>query len=72
MSSARRPADIFLEEAIVALESADVSALGRLADGAAGVGMPESRRLYECNRDIFAALLEATARNLRLLRRTTR
>lgn len=70
-AAAEIPADTFLDQAIAALIAADVSTLCRLEDAASTVAAPVSRARYLKNRDMFAALLEATGRNLRFLRRAT-
>ncbi|MGH9586278.1 MAG: hypothetical protein ACRD3F_04965 [Acidobacteriaceae bacterium] len=65
------PADQLLEEAITALVTVDAAALSRLADSVSNAAMPISQNGYRQNRDVFVALLDATGRNLRLLRRAT-
>jgi len=69
---AQIPADRFLDQAISALEAADASALDRLAGDVFSVAMPVNQAHYRRNRETFAALMEATGRNLRVLRRATK
>lgn len=69
MAVSKIPADFLLDQAIVALGSADASALCRLRECAFTVSVPLCQNRYDQNRDVFAGLLEATGRNLRLLRR---
>lgn len=71
MCAEQIPAEYFLDHAISALEAADAAELRRLADCVSSVVMPVSQGRYRRNRDVFAALLEATGRNLRLLHRAT-
>lgn len=71
MSTEQIPADCFLDRAISALESTDASELSRLVHCASSVATPVSQSRYWQNYDIFAALLEATGRNLRLVCRAT-
>jgi hypothetical protein len=66
---AKVPADRFLDLAISALASTDTSAITTLANGVSTVTKPISMADYLQNRDIYAALLEETGRNLRLLLR---
>ena len=64
------PADDFLDNVIAALTASDAAALRRLESAAPAVAAPRSRAAYLRKRAAFAALLHATARNLRLLRRS--
>jgi hypothetical protein len=68
---AQIPADHFLEQAIAALTVADSSALRQLEASVLTVAAPRNRTAYAARRATFAALLDATARNLRFLRRVT-
>lgn len=63
------PADEFLDQVFTALIAADVRDLQRLESQAPFVVAPKSEMRFIRNRAIFAALLEMSARNLRLLRR---
>lgn len=69
---AQIPADRFLDQAISALEAADASVLDRLADCVFSIAIPVNQARYRRNRETFAVLLEATGRNLRVLRRATK
>lgn len=68
-ASTKIPADHFLDQAIAALASADASAIAALANRASAVAKPVSVAGYLRNRDVYAALLEETGRNWRLLLR---
>ena len=63
------PADQFLDEVIFALTFTDASALGRLESVASEVAEPVDLVRYANQRAALAALLDASARNLRLMRR---
>jgi hypothetical protein len=63
------PADVFLDRVIAALAATDARELRKLEAAASGVAMPASRSEYMRKRATLAALLSATARNLRILRR---
>lgn len=63
------PADEFLDRVFTALIAADVDDLQRLEAQAPFVAAPRSHARFVRNREIFAALLDMSARNLRLLRR---
>lgn len=63
------PADEFLDQVFTALIAADVDNLQRLERQAPFVAAPRNEVRFVRNRAIFAALLEMTARNLRLLHR---
>lgn len=65
------PADQFLDQAIAALIAADAAALRRLEAAASTVALPRNRIGYQARRATFAALLDATGRNLRFLRRVS-
>lgn len=65
------PADEFLDQVFTALIAADVDDLHQLEAQAPFVAPPQSEARFDRNRAIFAALLEMTARNLRLLRRAS-
>lgn len=67
--AAEIPADIFLDQAIAALTAADAPALRRLEAAAPGLAAPRNREHFLIRHALFAALLESSARNLRLLRR---
>lgn len=70
MSTATQiPADTFLDRVISALTAADATTLRELESAAAHVVAPESLSGYLSKRDTLAALLDASARNLRLLHR---
>ncbi|MFZ0663295.1 MAG: hypothetical protein WAM66_11430 [Acidobacteriaceae bacterium] len=69
--AAEIPVDDFLDQALSALITTDASMLRRLESAAPTVAAPVSRARYLKDRDTFAALLEATGRNLRFLRRAT-
>ncbi len=62
-------ADDFLDDAIAALIVSDAASLRCLESAAPAVSAPRSRTAYLDKRAAFAALLDVTARNLRLLRR---
>lgn len=65
------PADEFLDQVISALIRVDAATLQQLESLASGVAAPRNFERFVQNRAVFAALLDATARNLRLLRRVT-
>ncbi|HTW44897.1 MAG TPA: hypothetical protein VMD58_05080 [Acidobacteriaceae bacterium] len=62
-------ADLFVDQVIVALTRADAAALGRLEAAAPSVSAPIDLLRYTSQRATLAALLDASARNLRLMRR---
>lgn len=62
-------AEDFLDEAIAALTVSDVASLRRLETVAPTVAAPRSCTAYLNKRAVFAALLDASARNLRIFRR---
>jgi hypothetical protein len=64
-------ADDFLDEAMMALIATDAARLRQLAVLAPAVAAPRSRAAYVRKHAAFAALLKASARNLRFLRRVT-
>jgi len=66
------PADDFLDDVIAALTISSAASLRRLESAAPGVAAPRSRVRYFEKQAVLAALLDATARNLRLLRRSGR
>ncbi len=68
-ATAQIPADQFLDQAIIALTAADASALRQLEGVAHTVAAPCNRAEYVVRRAVLAALLNATARNLRFLHR---
>ncbi|HTV04973.1 MAG TPA: hypothetical protein VME86_06355 [Acidobacteriaceae bacterium] len=63
------PADLLLDKAILALTFADAAELNRLERIAPAVIAPVDEARCLNQRAVFAALLDASARNLRLLRR---
>lgn len=65
----RKPADQLQEAAILALRMGDAATLESLAAAAAAAVAPEDSVKYGSQRAVLAALLEASARNLRLFRR---
>lgn len=65
------PADEFLDRVFTALIAADVNDLHWLEAQVPFVVAPRSQARFLHNRDAFAALLEISARNLRLLRRVS-
>ena len=65
------PADEFLGQAIDALISSDVAELTRLDRMVAMVTAPGDRAIFLYRRAVFAAILDSSARNLRLLHRAT-
>lgn len=67
--AAEIPADIFLDQAIAALTAADAPALSRLEAALPILAAPGNREHFLSRHALFTALLEATARNLRLFRR---
>ena len=62
-------ADTFLDQVIEALTAADAATLRRLEATATHVAAPASPAGYLAKRATLAALLEASARHLRLIRR---
>lgn len=69
--ASRFPADYFLDQVITALAAADAPALRRLEAAAPMVAAPLNHARYTRNHAALTALLDASARNLRLLRRAT-
>lgn len=67
--AAQISADTFLDRVIQALIAVDSTALRELESAAAHTAPPESLPNYLNKRATLAALLDASARNLRLLRR---
>lgn len=65
------PADEFLDRVFAALIAADVDDLHWLEAQAPYVAAPRNQTRFLRNRAIFAALLEISARNLRLFRRVS-
>lgn len=65
----RIPADQLQEATILALRMGDAATLESLVQAAAAAAAPEDMAKYGSQRAVLAALLEASARNLRLLRR---
>lgn len=63
------PADQFLDEVIFALTFTDASALDRLEAAAPTIAAPADPVRYANQRAALAALLDASARNLRLMHR---
>ncbi|MGC2162436.1 MAG: hypothetical protein WA634_11030 [Silvibacterium sp.] len=63
------PADQLLAHVISALIVADAATLRQLESAAPSVTAPHSRVQYIHKHAVFSALLEASARNLRLLGR---
>lgn len=70
-TSAQIPADRFLDQVVAALIAAEAAALRELEAAAPHVAAPASPAGYLQKHATLAALLEASARNLRLLRRVT-
>ena len=68
-TAAQISADTLLDRVIQALTAIDAATLGELESAAAHVAQPESLPGYLHKRAALAALLDASARNLRLLRR---
>lgn len=68
---AQIPADGFLDQVIAALTAADAATLRQLEATATHVAAPANQSEYLQKHATLAALLEASARNLRLLRRVT-
>jgi len=68
-TTAHIPADKFLGQVIAALTAADAATLSRLETAARLVAAPCSRAQYASKHATFAALLDASSRNLRLLNR---
>jgi hypothetical protein len=68
-AAAQIPADTFLDRVIHALTAVDSDTLRELESAAAHTAPPESLPGYLNKRATLAALLDASARNLRLLRR---
>jgi len=68
---AQIPADGFLDQVIAALTAVDAAALRQLEATATHVAAPASPAGYLAKHATLAALLEASARNLRLIRRVT-
>lgn len=66
------PADQFLDEAIRALTFADLAELKRLEMVSPKVASPIDAARYWTQRAVFAALLDASGRNLRLFHRAAR
>lgn len=64
------PADVFLDRVLVALRSTDTDVLHELEIAVANVSKPISRVEYFKKCATLVALLDETARNLRLFRRT--
>jgi hypothetical protein len=62
------PADDFVNQVISALTVSDAAALHQLESAVSSIAPPRSRAQYLQKRATFAALLDASARNLRLLR----
>lgn len=69
---AQIPADNFLDQVISALTDADLTTLRRLETAVLEITAPENPTRYLAKRDTLADLLDASARNLRFLRRVTR
>ena len=63
--------DGFLDQVIAALTAADAATLRQLEATALHVGAPASPAGYLAKHATLGALLEASARNLRLIRRVT-
>lgn len=70
-TSAQIPADGFLDRVIAALTAVDAATLRQLEATASHVAAPASSAGYLAKHATLAALLEASARNLRLIRRVT-
>jgi hypothetical protein len=66
-----KPADAFLDHIIAALTAADAATLRRLEAAASSITPPLNHAAYLEKRATLAALLAASARNLRFLRRIT-
>jgi hypothetical protein len=62
-------ADDLIDQVISALTVSDAAALSQLESAASSVAPPRRHAQYFQKRATFAALLDASARNLRLLRR---
>jgi hypothetical protein len=71
-SGAHIPADVFLDRVLIALAAADAAVLRELEDSVSTVAAPASRAEYTSKLAVFSALLGATARNLRILQRSSR